>query len=103
MKCAPDLPARDVDSLTSMERFVFLHTIVNSAMTFLSTEGVKRKEDNFVQLLLQAQREWVENAGPAPAKCVGAGIVLWGHHGNDVQADEHQKNLRQSLSHSYSQ
>ena len=89
MKCAPDLPARDVDSLTSMERFVFLHTIVNSAMTFLSTEGVKRKEDNFVQLLLQAQREWVENAGPAPAKCARTRFVFWGHLGNDVQTNEH--------------
>ena len=61
-KWAPDVPAGDVDSLTSTERYVFLHAIVSSAMTFLSTEGgIKRTEDNFVQLLLQAVNTREEN------------------------------------------
>ena len=62
MKWAPDLPIGDIDSLTSTERFVFLHAVVNSAMTFLSTEGgLKRTEDDFVHLLLQAVNTREEN------------------------------------------
>ena len=77
-KWAPDLPVRDIDSLTSTERFIFLHAVVNSARTFLSTEGgLKRTEGNFVQLLLQAVNTR-ENK-----------VCIWGHHGNDVQTNEH--------------
>ena len=67
MKWAPDLPAADVDSLTSMERFVFLHAIVNSAITFLSTEGGDQTNGGrFCPAASSrdtlAAREWVENA-----------------------------------------
>ena len=61
-KWAPDLPVRDIDSLTSTERFIFLHAVVNSARTFLSTEGgLKRTDDDFVQCLLQAVNTREEN------------------------------------------
>ena len=57
MKCASNLPSNDIGTLTSTERFVFLHAVViiNSAMAFLRTErGVKRTKDDFFQLLFHA-------------------------------------------------
>ena len=39
MKGAADLLSTDIDTLSSTDRFVFLHVGVNSALAFLSTEG----------------------------------------------------------------
>ena len=89
--------------MTIAERFIFLHVVVNSAMTFFSSKGgVKRSVEDFVQLLVQGficsknknERCMLNNYTVHASRA-----YIWGHHGNDMQTDQHRKNKRQSFPH----
>ena len=70
IKCALDHPSNDIGALTSMDNFVFLCAVLNSTMAFLSTKGVKRTEDNFVELFFHAVSTRHKHGWKVLAQCL---------------------------------
>jgi len=61
MLYAPEILPNDIDTFTSLQKFMFMHNLVASATTFLRTDnGRKVTESDFLDLFIENLKERTE-------------------------------------------
>ena len=61
MLYAPEIPPNDIDTFTSLEKFMFMHNLVASATTFLTTDnGKKVNEIDLLDLFIEKLKQRTE-------------------------------------------